>query len=73
MGIPKEELALLFDPFFTTKTNGTGLGLPITRDIIQQQGGTISVESEVNRGTTFCITLPMAASGTPNQGAGRKS
>jgi signal transduction histidine kinase len=73
MGIPKEQLAQLFEPFFSTKPNGTGLGLPITREIIQQQGGTISVESEVKRGTTFCIMLPTGAGGPPNQGAGRKS
>jgi signal transduction histidine kinase len=71
VGISKEDLALLFEPFFTTKPNGTGLGLPITRDIIQQQGGTISVKSEIDRGTTFCITLPLA--NTPTQSAGRKS
>jgi len=59
-GIPPENLPRLFDPFFTTKKKGTGLGLSITRRIIQEHGGTISVESALNEGTTFTILLPCA-------------
>jgi signal transduction histidine kinase len=59
-GIAKEQLAHLFEPFYSTKPNGTGLGLPITRDIIAQHRGTISVQSECKRGTTFEIALPLA-------------
>jgi len=60
-GIPKEHLDRIFDPFFTTKSigEGTGLGLSITYGIIQKHRGTISVESEVGRGTTFVVKLPI--------------
>jgi two-component system sensor histidine kinase HydH len=57
-GIAPENLARLFDPFFTTKPSGTGLGLPITRRIIQEHGGAITVESRLDKGTTFSVTLP---------------
>lgn len=57
-GIAPENLDRMFEPFFTTKSNGTGLGLPITRKIIHEHGGLITVESQPNRGTTFSIVLP---------------
>ena len=60
-GIPPRDLARLFQPFFTTKSNGTGLGLPITRRIILEHRGTISVESQPGRGTAFQIVLPASA------------
>jgi signal transduction histidine kinase len=60
MGIPDENLEKIFDPFFTTKEtgHGVGLGLAISYGIIKEHGGTISVESKVNIGTTFTIRLP---------------
>jgi signal transduction histidine kinase len=58
-GISPEHLARLFEPFFTTKPHGTGLGLPITRGIIQEHGGEITVQSELGRGTRFAIVLPL--------------
>ncbi|MGA1844769.1 MAG: ATP-binding protein [bacterium] len=60
-GIPKKYLTKIFDPFFTTKQDegGTGLGLKITYDIIKAHGGTIRVESEEGKGTTFIIRLPL--------------
>jgi len=61
MGIPQENLERLFEPFFTTKPNGTGLGLPITRRIVQEHRGVISVNSELHKGTTFTLLLPSAA------------
>jgi len=61
MGISPDNLSRLFEPFFTTKQNGTGLGLPITRRIIQEHRGAISVASEMHEGTTFTLTLPSAA------------
>jgi signal transduction histidine kinase len=57
-GMSEEVLAKLFRPFFTTKPGGTGLGLPITRRIIQAHGGTLTVQSAVARGTKFDIWLP---------------
>ncbi|MBI5776659.1 MAG: PAS domain S-box protein [Nitrospirae bacterium] len=59
-GIPKEDLPKIFHPFFTTKAagQGTGLGLTVVHGIIQEHGGTITVESEPGTGTTFTVTLP---------------
>lgn len=56
-GISAEQLPTIFEPFVTYKKNGTGLGLAICDNIIKAHGGTISVESEIGVGTTFCITL----------------
>ena len=61
MGIAPENINRLFDPFFTTKPNGTGLGLPITRRIVQEHRGVISVSSVVHQGTAFTILLPAEA------------
>ena len=62
MGIPEENLKKIFDPFFTTKPpgKGTGLGLSICHGIIQKLGGNMSVASQMGKGTTFTIKLPMA-------------
>ncbi len=57
-GIPPDQLDQIFKPFFTTKHQGTGLGLSITRNIIVRHGGTISVQSEVGKGTAFTLVLP---------------
>jgi signal transduction histidine kinase len=59
-GIPEENLAHLFEPFFTTKLKekGTGLGLAVSYQIIQDHKGTIEVTSQVGKGTTVAITLP---------------
>jgi len=59
-GIPPEVLDNMFDPFFTTKPQGTGLGLPITLQIINEHGGQIEVTSKVGSGTTFFVYLPMS-------------
>jgi len=59
-GIPPEVQKRLFDPFFTTKEEGTGLGLSIAARIVEQQGGALQYKTELNRGTTFTIMLPLA-------------
>ncbi len=60
-GIPAEILPQIFEPFFTTKSSGqgTGLGLSMAHGTIEQLGGKLSVESQVGRGTTFRIALPL--------------
>jgi signal transduction histidine kinase len=60
-GIPQEELPRIFDPFFTTKPvgEGTGLGLSISYGIVERHAGTIAATSEVGKGTTFTVTIPI--------------
>jgi len=63
IGIPRENIPKIFEPFFTTKDRnskepGTGLGLPITYAIIERHGGSIDVDSEIGKGTTFTIWIP---------------
>lgn len=60
-GIPEDILPHIFDPFFTTKDigQGTGLGLSIAYKIVQQHGGTITVDSEVNKGARFTVSIPV--------------
>ncbi|HST29358.1 MAG TPA: ATP-binding protein, partial [Chthoniobacterales bacterium] len=58
-GIRAEDIPHVFDPFFTTKDYGTGLGLSVVHGIIQEHGGQIEVESELQKGTVFHILLPL--------------
>jgi signal transduction histidine kinase len=62
-GIPPEVLPKIFEPFVTTKErgNGTGLGLTVVLGIIQEHGGSITVDSTLGQGTTFTLLLPSAA------------
>jgi signal transduction histidine kinase/CheY-like chemotaxis protein len=64
-GIPEAELGTIFDPFYTTKREGMGLGLAISSRIVNDFGGTITVESSVGRGTTFRVALPPSTGGLP--------
>jgi signal transduction histidine kinase len=63
MGIPKEEIKFIFEPFYRTSNSqnipGTGLGLNIVKRCIELMDGKIEVESEINKGTTFIITIPI--------------
>ena len=59
-GIPKAYLGRIFDPYFTTKQSGSGLGLATVHSIITRHGGQIEVASEMERGTTFTIYLPVS-------------
>ena len=64
-GIETENIEKIFDPFFTTKEvdKGTGLGLSISYEIIQKHGGEMTVASEIGKGTTFTIKLPVKSTG----------
>jgi two-component system NtrC family sensor kinase len=73
-GIPQENLDKLFEPFFTTKEvgKGTGLGLAVSYGIVQRHGGTIRVQSEVGRGTTFTIWIPVEEGNGQDRDAGSR-
>ncbi len=62
-GIPTDVRGKIFNPFFTTKPSGegTGLGLSMSFDIVKQHGGELSFETELNNGTTFCVSVPVIA------------
>jgi PAS domain S-box-containing protein len=58
-GIPQEQINRIFEPFYTTKKKGSGLGLMIVQRIVRAHGGRIELESQVGRGTTFRVWLPL--------------
>jgi signal transduction histidine kinase/DNA-binding response OmpR family regulator len=75
IGIPAEDVPKLFSRFFrvdtslTREVGGTGLGLSIVKSIVELQGGTVSVDTELDRGSTFAFTLPVATSSKPKEAA----
>jgi signal transduction histidine kinase len=58
-GIPQDQLEEIFNPFFTTKTTGSGLGLSISNQIVQDHKGYIDVESQMGKGSSFFVNLPV--------------
>lgn len=60
IGISEESLGKVFEPYFSTKQAGFGLGLAVTRKIVEEHKGTIEVASQINQGTTFTVRLPAA-------------
>jgi len=59
VGLPPERADQIFSAFFTTKDNGTGMGLPISRSIIESHGGRLWAAGASERGATFQFTLPV--------------
>jgi Signal transduction histidine kinase len=58
VGIPPESLSKIFEPLYTTKPKGTGLGLAVTKRLVEAHGGTITLVNTSSEGTTFEVTLP---------------
>jgi len=68
VGIPKENMEKLFTPFFTTRAKGMGMGLAICKKFVESHGGSVEVESEEGKGSTFTVKLPIQQkSGGENQ------
>jgi signal transduction histidine kinase len=78
IGIPAEDVPKLFSRFFrvdtslTREVGGTGLGLSIVKSFVESQGGTVSVDTELDHGSTFAFTLPVATPSKPNSAADRR-
>ena len=74
-GIPEDQLSSVFDRFGQVdvgdarRGGGTGLGLAIARELVERSGGTIAVESDLGKGSTFIVTLPAAPASAPVEGA----
>lgn len=58
-GIPEDQVARVLEPYFSTKKGGTGLGLPTARRVAEEHGGTLSLQSDVGKGTQFMLRLPV--------------
>jgi two-component system sensor histidine kinase HydH len=67
-GIAQEQLASIFTPYFTTRAEGTGLGLAVVQNIVEQHGGVIQVSSQPGKGTIFSLWLPIKATCKESQG-----
>jgi signal transduction histidine kinase len=59
IGVPQENLSKLFDPFFSTKSTGLGLGLAMTRRVVEEHGGKVDFQSLEGKGSTITISLPV--------------
>jgi len=71
VGIPKEDIEKLFTPLFTRKSKGLGLGLPICKNTVEAHGGSIEVESQEGKGSTFTVKLPVKKGGEANSEEGK--
>ena len=60
-GIPEDIRERIFDPLFSTKSFGVGLGLPLVRQIVEQHGGEITVDTALGEGTTTTLSLPLTS------------
>jgi signal transduction histidine kinase len=69
LGIAPEAIENIFEPYYSTKETGIGLGLPLTKKIIEEHGGQITVASELGAGTTFTVTLPREPNGREQSAA----
>jgi signal transduction histidine kinase len=67
-GIPEDIRERIFDPLFSTKSFGVGLGLPLVRQIVEQHGGEIAMDTVLDEGTTITMTLPLTAGRSPLPG-----
>jgi len=68
IGIPPEFMPNLFQPFFSSKgSKGTGLGLAVTRKMVREHGGDVGIESQVGKGTTFTLVLPVVMPAPPEE------
>jgi methyl-accepting chemotaxis protein len=67
-GIPEEELAYVYDPFYSTKSVGVGMGLTKAQRVLQEHGGTLSIETAQGRGTTVRLIVPAQAAATDSSG-----
>jgi signal transduction histidine kinase len=65
VGMTPEQMEKLFEPLFTTKARGIGLGLAVSRGLVQANGGAISAESSPGAGTMMSVSLPTPARGAP--------
>jgi two-component system NtrC family sensor kinase len=68
VGIPESDIDRIFDPFYSTRSGGTGLGLSVSYDIMARHGGRIEVESQVGKGSTFTVILPVKAVARDDEG-----
>jgi signal transduction histidine kinase len=66
-GISSENLPSVFQPLFTTKARGIGLGLPLSKMLIEGHGGRIEVESKAGQGSTFIVSLPLSGGQPPGE------
>jgi len=69
-GVERQSAERLFEPFFTTKPQGLGLGLSISRSIVEAHGGSLSAASNLDKGASFCCRLPAVETGTPQHTVG---